>query len=217
MDVQELTPELWRWSTRHPDWTEEEGGDDGWDPDVWSVYLEAPDAVVLIDPLVPQEPEERERFLRELDADVERVGLPVRVLITVYWHERSSRELADRYGGEIWAYREALPHLDARVERPFELGDPLPGGLHAFPAHRRAEMLYWLPREHALVVGDVFLGGEDRVRVCPDSWLPAGTSPADFRASLRPLLELPVALLLPAHGAPVLEGARAALARALAG
>src|SRR3954453_10947145 len=176
MDVQELTPTLWRWSTRHPDWTEEEGGDDGWDPDVWSVYLEAPDAIVLIDPLVPEEPDERERFLHHLDADVERLARPVRVLITVYWHERSSRGLADRYGGEIWAYREALPHLEARVERPFELGDALPGGVQGIDAGRRDEVLYWLPRERALVAGDVLLGTDGGVRVCPAAWLPEGVT-----------------------------------------
>jgi glyoxylase-like metal-dependent hydrolase (beta-lactamase superfamily II) len=215
MDVQELTPTLWRWSTRHPDWTEEEGGDEGWEPEVWSVYLEAGDAVVLIDPLVPEERAERDRFLRHLDADVERLALPVAVLITVYWHERSSRELADRYGGQIWAHRPALERLEARVERPFALGDPLPGGVEAIDAGRRDEVLYWLPRERALVAGDVLLGDERGIRLCPESWLPDDVAPRDFRAALRTRLDLPVELVLPAHGPPVLGGGREAVARAL--
>ena len=39
------------------------------------MYYEAPDAVVLIDPLLPAG--EEEEFLAYLDRDVERLGLPV--------------------------------------------------------------------------------------------------------------------------------------------
>jgi hypothetical protein len=53
VDVTRLADGLWRWTALHPDWTPEEGGLDGWEQEVSSLYLEAPDAVVLIDPLVP--------------------------------------------------------------------------------------------------------------------------------------------------------------------
>ena len=49
MTVERLGDGLWRWTAPHPEWRE--GG--GWDPDVGSVYCETPEAVVLIDPLVP--------------------------------------------------------------------------------------------------------------------------------------------------------------------
>ena len=53
MQVEQLAPGLWQWTSRHPDWTPEQGGPEGWDPDVGSVYAEAYGDVLLIDPLVP--------------------------------------------------------------------------------------------------------------------------------------------------------------------
>lgn len=44
---------------------------------------------------------------------------------------------------------------------------------------------------------------------------PEGVAPAEFAAPLRPLLELPVELILLTHGDPVVEEAHAALAGAL--
>ena len=67
-----------------------------------------------------------------------------------------------------------------------------------------------------LVIGDVFLGGEQVFRVQPDSWLADGLTHEGLRERLRPLLELPIELLLPTHGEPVVEDARSVLERALA-
>jgi hypothetical protein len=50
-----LHPGLSRWTARHPDWTPEEGGPEGWDPEVTSYMYEAPDALLLFDPLAPEE------------------------------------------------------------------------------------------------------------------------------------------------------------------
>jgi hypothetical protein len=79
MDARQLAAGLWRWTTR----------------DGASVYYEAPDAVVLFDPLVPV-PEE-EKFLAYLDRDVERLGLPVSILLTTERDERSAPFLRERY------------------------------------------------------------------------------------------------------------------------
>jgi hypothetical protein len=98
MRVQELAPGLWRWTARHPAWGVHS---DDWDPEVGCLYHEAADAVVLVDPLVPADDEER--FWSALDADVLRAAKPVHVLLTAIWHGRSSTALADRYGAEIWA------------------------------------------------------------------------------------------------------------------
>jgi hypothetical protein len=82
MDVRQLADGLWRWTTR-------EAG---------CVYYEAPDAVVLFDPLVPSG--EEERFLVYLDRDVERLGLPVSILLTAERHGRSAQFLRERYGAD---------------------------------------------------------------------------------------------------------------------
>ena len=82
MDVEQLADGLWRWTTA------EAGG----------VYYEAPDAVVLFDPLVPAD--EEEKFLAYLDRDVARLGLPVSILLTDARDERSAPLLRERYGAD---------------------------------------------------------------------------------------------------------------------
>jgi hypothetical protein len=214
MEVQNLNDGLWRWTGLHPGWTPEKGGPEGWEREVGCVYYEADGAVALIDPLVP--PENRERFLAALDGDVERAGLPVHVLLTVFWHARSAREIADRYGGEIWAHEHVHDVEQREVEptRTFATGDALPGGVRARDAARFDEAIFWLPRCRALVFGDVVLGAPDGVRLPPASWR-SGMDDSALKEALRPLLELPVELLLVSHGEPVATGGREALARVL--
>ncbi|MBA2536947.1 MAG: MBL fold metallo-hydrolase [Actinobacteria bacterium] len=220
MDVEPIAEGLWRWTTRHPDWTPAEGGEDGWDPEVGCVYCEAGDAIVLVDPLAPADPGEAERFWRALDRDVERAGKPVAVLLTVFWHARSAETILERYdSATVWAHEGAESEIAKRTRftNSFAPGDPLPGQVEAFEANRRGEALFWIPEHRALVAGDVFLGTPGGgVRTCPDSWLPNGVEPWEFRASLRPVLELPVEIVLLAHGGPILENGRDALRRALA-
>jgi glyoxylase-like metal-dependent hydrolase (beta-lactamase superfamily II) len=213
MQVAELAPGLWRWTARHPDWKPEED----WEPEVGCVYWEGADATCLIDPLLPGDADDAERFWRHLDADVERVGRPVAVLLTLFWHERSAAEVARHYDAEVWAHEDALPRLELAVEHPFRAGDALPGGADAVEVPRTGEVVFVLP-DGALVAGDVLIGdGAGGVRVCPDAWFRDPEGPAKARAALRPLLERPLELVVVSHGEPVTENAREALARALDG
>jgi glyoxylase-like metal-dependent hydrolase (beta-lactamase superfamily II) len=196
MEVDQIAEGLWRWTTPHPEWRP----DADWPEEVGCVYLETADAVVLIDPLVPTEAAERERFLAALDRDVAEAARPLVLLRTVHWHARSIDELAARYGGTLWTQ---------------EAGPP-PAGVEPIDARRAEETLFFLRDHAALVAGDVLLGDDaGGVRVCSDSWLPKDVSPAEFRECLRPLLELPLERILVSHGEPVLSGGREALARAL--
>lgn len=83
MDVQELAPGLWRWSAEHAG------------KEVWCVYYETPTATVLIDPVVP---DERERFFRALDRDLQRRDVPLVVLCTSSESMAAATELVERYG-----------------------------------------------------------------------------------------------------------------------
>ena len=194
MEVTRLDDGLWRWTTAHPEW--QPGG--GWEQDVGCVYWEADGAVVLVDPLVPTEEAERTRFLDALDRDVERLDRDVAVLVTCSWHRRSADELGERYGGRIIAPGDGQ----------------LPAGVTAVDAPTASEVVYWLAGAAAVVPGDVLLGTEGGVRLCPSSWLGRGRV-SDLAAELRPLLELPVERVLTSHGPPVTSGGAAALARAL--
>ena len=72
--MEEIAPGLHRWTARHEEWEE----------DVGSLALETDDGLILIDPIDPP------RDLRR----------PDHVLITVFWHYRSTREAREALGLE---------------------------------------------------------------------------------------------------------------------
>ena len=200
MEVQELRPGLWRWAASHPEWDHAEN----WGPEVGSVYAELPDSLVVVDPLIPVG--EEERFWSALDRDVEQLGLPVHVLLTVHWHERSVATVLDRYKATLW--------------RPEERGE-LPAGVHAevVKGSDWVEALFFLEPHRALVAGDLLIGVGGGVEL-PVRWFPKGEhdwAEQQLKPELRERLGvLPVELVVVSHGEPVLEDGAEALLRALA-
>ena len=106
----------------------------------------------------------------------------------------------------------AAAYRHVAVTDAFRAGDELPGGIQAFQTARASEVVYWLPEQRAVVVGDVLLGSP--LRLCPERWLGKATHD-DLRESLRPLLGLPVERVLVSHGEPVLSDGHASLAAVL--
>ena len=205
MQLDQLRPRLWRWTAPHPDWRPRAD----WDQEVACTALVS-DEFVLVDPLAPTG-DDAERFWRAVDRDVEHHGAP-HVVLTVPWHQRSTAEVVDRYSGtRVWVYEPGAKDVQHVTDR-FTDGDALPGGLVPYGARWEPEAVLWSPEHRALITGDVILGGP---RLLPSAWLSRGVTLADVREALAPLLELPVELILPAHGEPVTEDAAAALARAL--
>ena len=200
MNVQELRPGLWRWTALHPEWEHAEN----WGPEVGSVYAELPDSLVVVDPLIPAE--EEETFWSALDRDVERLGLPVHVLLTVHWHERSVATVLDRYKATLW--------------RPEESGE-LPTGVHAevVKGSDWVEALFFLEPHRALVAGDLLVGTDGGVQL-PINWFPKDErewAERNLKPELRERLSaLPVELVIVSHGEPVMEKGAEALRRALA-
>jgi glyoxylase-like metal-dependent hydrolase (beta-lactamase superfamily II) len=143
------------------------------------------------------------------------------VLVTVYWHGRETSAVDAK---RVWSSTRSAQPLRNRkigVTDAFRVGDELPGGVRAFQTARAAEVVYWLPEQQALVVGDVLLGAgakpratDEALRLCPDGWLGKQTH-EQLQASLRPLLELPIERVLVSHGTPVVRDGRAALADVL--
>jgi hypothetical protein len=200
-ELQELRPGLFRWTAIHPEAPDEPktGSPDDWGPDVASIAYQAPDALLLVDPLLPEDCVDLQE---KLDALVRRHGQPVAIVTTLQFHRRSRERLAERYCATT-----------SRAKRT------LPRDVETVVIRGAGETMVWLPKPRALVPGDRLLG-DDRggVRLCPDSWiryLPSGMRQDGLRAALRPLLELPVELVLVSHGEPVLENGREAIARAL--
>lgn len=185
--IEEIRPGLKRWAGAHPEFDPAEGDLDESYTDVASALFHGDDALVFIDPLVPEE------LWPVLDAEVKDSGKPVVVLTTIFFHERSRDEVARRYGGR----------LGGNV-----------AGVRAFSAERADEVAYWLERPRAAVFGDAVLGDNaGGLRITP--WARNAEGLEKTRQALLPMLELPIEVVLTAHGNAVLENGRDALTRAL--
>src|SRR6266540_807472 len=111
----QVAPGLRRWTARHEEWEEEVG----------SLAVETSDGLVLIDPIDPP------REVAKAD----------HVLVTVYWHARSTGELGAK---RVWASARSNRPLKTRgvvVTDPFHTDDELPSGIRAFQTARSAEVV----------------------------------------------------------------------------
>ena len=121
----EVTGGVWRW-------TAPRSGASRLGRQVASYVLAAPDAVLLVDPLLPEpDPDEVADAVELLAA-----GREVHVLITIGYHARSADALADRFDALIWG----PPTVDGGLRDPnrltvLEPGKPGPAGA---VAHRSA-------------------------------------------------------------------------------
>jgi hypothetical protein len=191
MDVRQLADGLWRWTAPHPNAANWPDYGPPVPPEVGCVYYEAPDAVVLFDPLLPAG--EEDVFLAYLDRDVNRHGLPVSILLTAAWHERSASILRERY----------------------RVADRIPATVEAYPIEGAPEdqLAYFVRPHGALVVAEIFVGDRHGGLALVPS--PALEDRAALDRSLRTIADLPVELVLVSHGDPVLEDGRRAIELAL--
>jgi glyoxylase-like metal-dependent hydrolase (beta-lactamase superfamily II) len=198
--VREVQTGLWHWEARHPDWTPAEGGAHGWGPEVSSYAVDDGERLLLLDPLAP--PGE----LEELAAARETA-----IVLTCPWHRRDAASLAERFGAPLH-----VPPPDKADPNPvegqvFSAGDRLPIGVEALPGMEPNDLVLWIESRRALVAGDTLIDRGNGLEF-PVDWANKGVPREQILEGLRPLLELPVELVLPTHGAPT---DRAALERAL--
>jgi glyoxylase-like metal-dependent hydrolase (beta-lactamase superfamily II) len=192
----EVQTGIWHWEAPHPEWHPED-----WDhTDVSSYAIDVGDRLLFVDPLaVPAEVE-------ELAA-----GRETAIVLTNPWHRRDGIPLAERINAPIYVPPPDPPDPDPVPGQVFKAGDRLPVGVEAFPGREPNDLMLWIEGERALVAGDTLVDKGDGL-VFPVDWVPDGVRPEDLLDSLRPLLDLPVEVVLPTHGQPT---DRAALERAL--
>jgi hypothetical protein len=219
--MRELRPGLWHWESPHPDWNP----DEPWDQLVSSYAVDDGEHLLLFDPLaVPSELEERASE-RE----------PV-IVLTAPWHERDTKSLVERlraavfvappdtqedlmqkYGVTAEQAAGGSPDLgwlragDGAEAHWFAAGDRLPIGADVFPGREHNDVVLWLEDHRAVIAGDSLVDFGRGLEI-PNEWLRKGVTRDHVAAGLRPLLDLPVEFVLPAHGRPT---DRAALERAL--
>ncbi len=219
--MRELQAGLWHWQAPHPDWTPGKR----WPQDVSSYAIDDGARLLLFDPLsVPDE-------LLELAAAREPV-----VVLTAPWHERDTQSLVERLGVPVFVPRPdtaddlvrkygitpeqaggGSPDVawllagDGSEAHLYTAGDRLPIGVEAFPGRERNDLVLWIESRRAVVAGDALQDFGRGLEIRQES-LTNGITLEQVIEGLRPLLALPVEVVLPAHGAPT---DRAALERAL--
>jgi glyoxylase-like metal-dependent hydrolase (beta-lactamase superfamily II) len=194
--VRELKTGVWHWQAPHPDW--ESGAD--WDELVSSYAIDDGSRLLVFDPLAPPSK------LEELAA-----GRETAIVLTCTWHARDAGSLAERLGAPLY-----LPPRDEGDPDPleghvFSAGDRLPVGVQAFPGREPNDLVLWVESRRALVAGDTLIDRGNGLEF-PVDWVPEGLRPEEMLQGLRPLLDLPVEVVLATHGGP---SDRAALERAL--
>ena len=187
---------MWHWEAPHPDWNAKKN----WAQLVSSYAIVDDDRLLLFDPLtLPSE-------IEELAADRETA-----IVLTTPWHARDALSQADRLEAPLY-----VPPPDEGDPNPveghvFRAGDTLPVGVEALPGMEPNDLVLWIESRRALVAGDTLIDRGNGLEF-PADWADKDVPPEQILETLRPLLELPVELVLPTHGTPT---DRAALERAL--
>lgn len=208
--MRELGPGVWHWQAPHPDWEDGEA----WPREVSSYAIELGGSLVLFDPLaVPGELRERAAAVVLTapyhERDARGLGLPIHTPPADTWQDWVEKfgvnpdQVRGRESDDLAWLRAGEGHFHGPGDWPF--------GITAFAGREDNDLVLWLPSIGAVVSGDslsdfgdglgIQMGG--RKHLTRD----------EVAARLRPLLDLPVELVLPAHGEPA---DRAALERALA-
>jgi glyoxylase-like metal-dependent hydrolase (beta-lactamase superfamily II) len=91
-------------------------------------------------------------------------------------------------------------------------GDRLPFGIEAFEGREHNDLVLRIDALRVVLSGDTLADFGTGLEI-QSRWLREGVTREEVAAGLRPLLDLPVELVLPTHGSPTDRGA---LERALA-
>jgi glyoxylase-like metal-dependent hydrolase (beta-lactamase superfamily II) len=185
--VREVEAGVWHWQASHPEW---KGPGRGWDALVSSYAVDTGDRLLLFDPLA-------------LPAEVEELaaGRETAIVLTCPWHRRDAPALAERLDVAIYVPPPDEGDPDPVNGTVFEAGERLSIGVEARPGVEPNDLVLWVGSRRALVIGDSLIDRGDGL-IFPEDWAARHGSPDELRAQLQPLLELPVELVLPTHGAP---------------
>jgi glyoxylase-like metal-dependent hydrolase (beta-lactamase superfamily II) len=215
--MRELRPGVWHWQAPHPEWTPEAP----YGQNVSSCAIDDGERLLLFDPLaVPDELLARREPTIVLTAPwherdtqnlVERLGLPV-----LAPPPDSAQDLMEKFGITAEQAGDGSPDLSwlresDTVDAHLYSVDERPAGMQVFAGRCDNDVILWHEGARAVIAGDSLADFGDGIQIVP-GWLPKGVTRDDVAARLRPLLDLPVELVLPAHGKPT---DRSALERVL--
>lgn len=191
---------------------------------VSSYAVDDGERLLLFDPLAP--PSE----IDELAADRETA-----VVLTAPWHERDTQSLVERFGLPVYVpppdteddlmQKFGITREQAAGGSPdvawllagdggeahlYRSGERLGVGVEAFAGREPNDMVLWIEGSRAVISGDTLIDIGRGLEI--NAWLRAEVTREQVVEGLRPLLDLPVELVLATHGGP---SDRTALERAL--
>jgi glyoxylase-like metal-dependent hydrolase (beta-lactamase superfamily II) len=211
--------EIRHWQAPHPEWMPAAP----WPRLVSSYAIDDGARLLLLDPLAV--PDELLARARERETAI---------VLTAPWHERDTRLLVDRIGAPLYAPRpdsaqdlvdkfgvtleqagHGSPDLEWVRDEDVDVhwyapGDRLPVGVQAYAGREGNDMVLWVESARAVVAGDTLV--DFGAGSALNERLRGGVSREEVVERLRPLLALPVEVVLLAHGSPT---DRAGLERAL--
>jgi hypothetical protein len=217
--VRELRAGLWHWQAPHPQWT----AGQQWPQEVSSCAIDDGERLLLFDPLAVPD------VLLALAGEREPV-----IVLTAPWHERDARELVERLDAALFApppdtAQDLVDKYGITAEQAggggpdlewlrdggdavhwYAPGDRLPVGIDAHAGREQNDLVLWIEGFRAVVAGDSLADFGKGLAV--NERLRGGVTREQVLEQLRRLLELPVEVVLPAHGVAT---DRAALERAL--
>jgi glyoxylase-like metal-dependent hydrolase (beta-lactamase superfamily II) len=199
-EARSVKPGIWHWQARHPEWS----APPNWtQSEVSSYAIDDGRRLLLFDPLAVPDDIESLASNRE----------PV-IVLTCPWHRRDAAALAEKNGWPVHVPPPDPPDPDPVKGQVFRAGERLRLGISAYLGMEPNDLLLWIDSHRALVTGDTLVDRGEGL-VFPLDWADRGTGepPEKIQKRLRELLDLPIELVLPTHGAPA---DRAALERALA-
>lgn len=218
--VHELPAGLWHWQATHPEWSPHQQPPQ----DVSSYAIDDGQRLLLFDPLAV--PDALLALARERE--------PV-IVLTSPWHERDTRALLPRLDATLFApppdtAQDLMDKFGITAEQAgdgspdlewlrqggtsvhwYGAGDRLPVGIEAYEGREHNDLVLWIEHSRTVVAGDSLADFGTGLALTP--WLRQGVTREQLLGRLRPLLDLPVEIVLPTHGGAT---DRAALERALA-
>lgn len=211
--MRELRPGVWHWQAPHPEWSPAAH----WPQLVSSYAIDDGTRLMLFDPLAVPRP------LLALA----RERAPT-IVLTAPWHERDTRTLLGELDAEVLApapdsaedlvrkYGITLeqagtgspdlawllsPEGARSTVHLYGAGERLASGIDVLPGRASNDLVLWIERLRVVIAGDT-LADFGRGLEIPAEALTDNVTRGQVVDALRPLLQLPVERVLPAHGAP---------------
>ncbi|HVM60863.1 MAG TPA: hypothetical protein VMV72_08350 [Verrucomicrobiae bacterium] len=194
-ELRAVTRSLYGWASFHAQWK----------TDFNSYALKTSEGVVFIDPLRPD------------DAVVEKLkalGEPIGILLTNAHHNRDSDWFRKRYEIQVYAHEKAAADCESKIDVLLMDGERLPGGVKAvhLPGSSAGEMAYFARSGGGIVLmGDTLLNQRGKgLTLLADAYI---EDRKQLLKSLQKVLELDFKIATFAHGDPITEDAKQAIAR----